>query len=63
MNENNELYTLDRFEGNYAVCENRNTGEIINIEKSLIDNTCKEGDIIKFENGKYVLDNEATRKS
>ena len=59
---NDTLFTLDRFESNYAVCENRTTGEMYDIPKSLIDPLVKEGKIIKFENGKYRMDYETSAK-
>lgn len=55
-------FTLDRYEGNMAVLENRETGEIKNIEKNQIPNNVKEGDILKCINGKYFLDKEQTTK-
>ena len=56
------LFTLDRYEGNYAVCENRTTGEMYNIPKSLVDFRAKDGDILKFENGKYQISHEENAK-
>ena len=53
-------FSIDRFEGNFAVCENKETNEMINIEKSLLPENCKEGDIIKLENGVYILDKQST---
>jgi len=46
--------TVDRFEGNFAVCEERQTNKTYNIEKSKLPEDIKEGSIIKLENGKYV---------
>ena len=57
-----EEYTIDRFEENIAVIENRKTGKIKNIEKNKIPENCKEGDILKCINGKYFLDIEETKK-
>ena len=57
-----EEYTIDRFEGDIAVLENRNTGGMKNIEKEKIPENTKEGDIIKCINGKYFLDENETRK-
>lgn len=57
-----EEYTIDRFESNKVVIENRKTKEIKNIEKNKIPNNCKEGDIIKCINGKYFLDEEQTQE-
>ena len=47
---------VDRFEGNFAVCEDRKTKEMYNIDKSELPDDIKEGSILKFENGKYVID-------
>lgn len=57
-----EEYTIDRFEENIAVLEDRKTGKTKNIEKEKIPENTKEGDIIKCINGKYFKDEEKTRK-
>lgn len=57
-----EEYTLDRFEENFAVLENRKTKEIENIDISKIPNGVKEGDILKKINGKFYLDKIETEK-
>ena len=59
---NYTLFTLDRYEGNFAVCENRTTGEMINIPKTVIDSSAKEGDILKFENDKFQINISETEK-
>ncbi len=58
----NKLFSIDRFEGEFAVCENKETGEMINIKKSLLPENIKEGSIIKFENGYFILEPEITSK-
>ncbi len=55
-----EEYTVDRFEENIAVLEDRKTGKMKNIEKEKIPENAKEGDIIKCINGKYFIDEEET---
>ena len=57
-----EEYTIDRFEENTAVIEDRKTGKIKNISKEKLPIQSKEGDIIKCINGKYFLDIEETEK-
>ena len=57
-----EEYTIDRFEENIAVLEDRKTGKMKNIEKEKIPENAKEGDIIKCINGKYFIDEEETKK-
>lgn len=55
-------YTIDRFEENIVVLEDKKTGKMENINKEKIPIECKEGDIIKCINGKYFLDLEETKK-
>lgn len=53
-------FSIDRFEGNFAVCENLNTGEFVNIPKEELPGNCEEGSILKYENNKFILDVEET---
>lgn len=55
-----EEYTIDRFEEDKVVLEDRKTGEIKNIEKAQIPKESKEGDILKCINGKFFVDKEET---
>lgn len=55
-----EEYTIDRFEEDKVVLEDRKTGEIKNVEKSQIPKESKEGDILKCINGKFFVDKEET---
>lgn len=55
-------YTLDRFEGNFAICENRQTAEFTNISKDELPDELKEGDIFKEINGKYFIDKSKTEE-
>lgn len=48
-------YTIDRFEGNYAICE-KDDRTMIDIQRDKLPPTSKEGDIIIFENGTYRID-------
>ena len=54
MNLNKEEYTIDRFEGNICVLENRKTKEFININKDELPEGLKEGDYLEKINGKYI---------
>lgn len=49
------LFTLDRYESNYAVCENRTTGEMFDIPRLMVEPTAKEGDILKLERDTYQI--------
>ena len=50
---------IDRFEGNFAVCENRDTLEMENIEISSLPENIKQGDLIKFKNNQYEKDEQS----
>ena len=56
------MIVIDRFEGNIAVCENRQTKEIINIERSKLPENVREGDVIIFSNNKYSIDYQERNK-
>ncbi len=62
IEKTNSTFSVDRFEGDFAVCENRETGEFIDIPLSILPENVKAGSILKFENGKYILDLKATQK-
>lgn len=56
-----KTYTIDRFEENIAVCEDRSTKEIINIDKKELPNNINEGDIIEYRNGNYYKNEESQK--
>ena len=49
------LFTLDRYESNYAVCENRTTGKMYDIPRTMVESNAKEGDILKLEGNTYHI--------
>lgn len=53
-------FSVDRFEGDIAVLENRENGNRINVERNKLPNNLKEGDILKCINGKYSFDKDRT---
>ena len=56
-------FTIDRFENDLAICENRLTGEFIKIERNKLPVDIKEGTIIKkLDNDEYMIDIEETNK-
>lgn len=57
------LFSIDRFEGEFAVCENLTTNEMVNLTRDLLPENCKEGDIIKLENNVYIKDEIATKNA
>lgn len=54
-------YIIDRIEQNIAICEDDNKKQI-EIEVTKLPSNIKEGDIIKQEKGKYIIDEENTEK-
>lgn len=50
------IWVIDRFEGELVICENRNTKQLISIKSNQIPSEAKEGDVLKLVNGKYELD-------
>ena len=53
-----KVYTIDRFEGDLAVCEDRETKEMINIKRKDLPEDSHEGSILKLKNGKFELNLE-----
>jgi len=52
---------IDRFEGDYAVCEKEDRG-MMDIERILIPLESKEGDVISIDDDKISIDIEETNK-
>lgn len=56
------LLIVDRIEGRIAVCENRETQEITNIDLNDLPKNVKEGDALRYENREYEIDVEARKE-
>lgn len=52
--------TIDRFEGEYAVCE-KEDGNMINIAKSKLPSASREGDVLIMEGNDIRIDAKDTR--
>lgn len=50
---------IDRFEGNYAICEKEDQ-IMINIEKTRLPTTAKEGDALIISDGSIIIDKLGT---
>jgi hypothetical protein len=64
-NIENGLYQIDRFEGDdtiFAVCQNLDTLEMINIPKALIPKEADYAFVLRVENGSFYVDYEETKK-
>lgn len=53
-----EVWVIDRIEGNIAVCENRSNKRKKEINVSNLPKNIKEGTVLKYEKGGYVIDKE-----
>lgn len=58
----NEEFSLDRFEENRAILENRKTNEMIEVDRNRIPKDAKEGDILKFVDNESKIDRELTNQ-
>ncbi len=54
------MLIIDRFEENLAVVEDSESEKMIRIEKEMIDEAAREGDVIFLAEGEYKVDTEAT---
>ena len=55
-------YTIDRFENDIAICEDRNTREMISIPKKNLPEGIKEGSILTYKDGKYSINIEKEKE-
>lgn len=55
-------YVIDRFEGDIAICENRDTKEILKINKKELPKNAKEGNIIRKIDSKFRIDENLERE-
>ena len=56
-------YTIDRWEGEIAVLEDRESKEMINVPKEKIENDAREGDILLLQGNTYIVDKEKTEEA
>jgi len=57
-----EEYTIERFEENIVVLENRENQKMINVGRDKIPEGAKEGDIVRVINGKILKDEKKTEE-
>ena len=57
-----EEYTIERFEENIVVLENRENQKMINVGRDKIPEGVKEGDIVRIINGKILKDEKKTEE-
>lgn len=55
-------YVIDRFEGNFAICNSILTGENIELSKNILPKGIKEGDVIIEKDNKFSIDKKLTEE-
>lgn len=55
------MVIIDRFEGDYAVCEKEDRS-MVNIERHRLPEDAKEGDVLVIEGGRIFRDDEETER-
>lgn len=50
----NDRFTFDRMEGDFAICENRENGKMLEVPKKLLDASAEIGSILRIEDGKFI---------
>jgi len=58
----NITYVIDRFEGNIAICEDRETKKMHDIDLDKLPKGSKEGNVLIYNNGRYELDKETEKE-
>ena len=61
MDENKEIFIVDRVEGNFAICEDEKM-HMIDINLEYINGNVREGCIIIKKNNMYLVDDILTKK-
>ena len=57
-----KILVVDRIENNIAVCENRKSKKMIEIELSKLPQNVKEGTVLKYKRGKFSIDSEKQKE-
>lgn len=57
-----KMYTVEKIEGNIVTLEDRNNNVFLEIKKDILPNSIKEGDILDLVDGKYIINEESTKK-
>lgn len=57
-----KMYTVEKIEGNIVTLEDRTNNVFLEIKKDKLPNSIKEGDILDLVDGKYIKNEESTKK-
>jgi len=53
---------IDRFEGEYGICQDLDTKEIVRCKKNSLPPEAEEGDVLAYRDGSIIVDRELTQK-
>ena len=56
------MFTVEKIEDNLVILEDRNKNTFFNIDKSMLPNNIKEGDILDLLDDKYIINEDSTKK-
>lgn len=56
------MFTVEKIEDNIVTLEDRNKNTFFNIEKKLLPNNIKEGDILDLKDNRYIINENYTKK-
>lgn len=56
------MFTVEKIEDNIVTLEDRNKNTFFNIDKSMLPNNIKEGDILDLKDNKYIINEDLTKK-
>lgn len=56
------MYSIDQINENIALLEEIETKEKINVSLDILPSNVEEGTIVKFENNKYIIDNNEEKR-
>ena len=57
-----KMFTVEKIEDNIVTLEDRNKNTFFNIDKSMLPNNIKEGDILDLKDNKYIINEDLTKK-
>lgn len=56
------MFTIEKIEDNIVILEDRNKNTFFNIDKSMLPNNIKEGDILDLKDNMYIINKDLTKK-
>lgn len=57
-----KMYTVEKIENNIVTLEDRNKNIFFNINKNILPENIKEGDILDLVDNKYIINEKSTKE-